>query len=265
MSQHFLKIGLSLPQKERSQLLDIRTIPECFELLELPGELAAEAPLLRSEQPLFDEFEFFNFRNLIDSSLTCQLTRENQVIVQEYKKQLRELFAVARQSKAETVSIDPDWETLLQDAERMRIFDDVLRSTAGDREFYQLTVTLAVRMPGSNRTEIVKSLDLLHKLANYRVKLSLDIHPHELLNCPIDWESLLNHFRFDASDIRFCYASELGNKLLYKHIEPIINGVKKWQYPLNIYLAPSGRADLNELAEMIKSVNQELPTDESQR
>lgn len=254
MNQNLIKTGLSLAGCDRC-LKDIDYIPECFEYAELSGEMLADIIELRKSHPLWSEFEFFNFRNLISSSLTCQLTSENKVIVQEYKKQLRTLFAMAHDCKAQYASIDPDWENLCNDADRMKIFADVLSSTAGDRDYYNIDLLISVRLPGSGAVTATESLQLLHKLPSHRVKLALDINPHELINSNIDWEKLLKKFRFDVPLIRFCYASELGNKLLYIHIAPVVEVLKKFQQEFFVYLAPSGKADWDELAETAKAIN----------
>ena len=263
MSQSLLKTGLSLPFTE-SELKNIEYIPECFEYVELSGEALADMVELRKTHPLWSEFEFCNFRNIISSNLTCQLTSENKVIVQEYKKQLRELFSQAMKCKAGFVSIDPDWETLCSDSDRMKIFADVLSSTAGDRNFYNIELLISVRLPGSGAVPATESLQMLRKLPSHRVKLALDINPHELINSNIEWGKLLRKFRFDAPVIRFCYASELGNKLLYSHIGAVIEELKKLNQEFFIYLAPSGKADLEELAETAQAINGKS-NDESQR
>ena len=125
MKDHGLKIGLSLPCTDCGELQTFEHIPECFEYAELTGETLAGVSQLHKEHPLWSEFEFFNFRNIISSALTCQLTSENQVIVQEYKKELRKLLAQAQACKAKCVSIDPDWENLCGNHERLQIFNDV--------------------------------------------------------------------------------------------------------------------------------------------
>ena len=251
-----LKIGLSLPFTG-SSLKDVDYIPDCFEYTELTGEALADIKEICKTHPVWSEFESCNFRNIISSALTCQLTSENKVIVQEYKKQLRELFSQAMECKAAFVSIDPDWETLCNDPDRMKIFADVLSSTAGDRNFYNIDLLISVRLPGSGALAATESLQMLHQLPSHRVKLALDINPHELINSNIDWGKLLKKFRFDAPVIRFCYASELGNKLLYNHIAPVIDELKKLKQEFFIYLAPSGKANLDELAQTAQAINPE--------
>ena len=255
MSGDLLKIGISLPFNDSGELKNIEYIPECFEYMELSGETIIDAEKLQKEHPLFSEFAFFNFRDIISSSLTCQLTADNKVIVQEYKKQLRTLFAMAAACKARYVSIDPDWETLYCNKERMQIFSDILASTAGDRDFYNINLLISIRLPGSGALAAAESLQMLHKLPPHRVKLALDIHPHELINSNIEWEKLLRKFRFDAKVIRFCYASDLGNKLLYVHIAPIVEALKKLQQEIYTYIAPSGKADMEELAQTAQAIN----------
>lgn len=252
-----LKCGLSLSCTEISQLSSYTALPECVEWLEISGELAAEAAALRSELSWMQEFDLVNFRNLLSSTLSSMLTPENQVIVPDYKKQLRELMQCARECGAREVGIDPDWEALYLDPLRRKIFDDVLRSTAGDREYFDMTLSLTVRIPGSGQTAVGNSLKLLHKLSNYRVNLALDIYPHELLNSQVDWPEILKGFRFDVSCIRFCYVSDLGNRLLYRHIEPVIKTVKAWQRPLNIAIAPSAQVDTDGLEELINAIHGE--------
>ena len=255
MSGDLLKIGISLPVTDSAELKNIEYIPECFEYIELSGETVNDAGKLHKSHPLFSEFSFLNFRNIISSSLTCQLTSDNKVIVQEYKKQLRALFAMASECKAQYVSIDPDWENLYCSKERMQIFNDILASTAGDRDFYNINLLISIRLPGSGALAAAESLQMLHKLPPHRIKLALDIHPHELINSNIEWEKLLRKFRFDAKVIRFCYASDLGNKLLYNHIAPVIEELKKLKQEYYIYIAPSGNADWEELAETAKAIN----------
>ena len=255
MKDNFLKIGLSLPAADSSELKNIEYLPECFEYAELCGEVLADITELRKTHPLWSEFEFFNFRNIISSALTCQLSGENRFIVQEYKKELRNLFAQARECGARYASIDPDWENLYSNPERMAIFADVLTSTAGDRDYCNIELLISVRLPGSGALPATESLQMLHKLPSHRVKLALDIHPHELLNSTIEWEKLLKKFRFDVPLIRFCYASDLGNKLLYNHIAPVIEDLKKLKQEYYIYIAPSGNADWEELAETAKAIN----------
>ena len=147
---------------------------------------------------------------------------------------------------AETAGIDPDWEQLSADKNKLELFNDILRATAGDRENYQIDLAIAVRLPGSGGIPVKDAAQLLNKLCCHRVKLALDIHPHELLAAPVEWEKLLANFRFNTSCVRFCYPSELGNKLLYQHIAPIIEVLKKLKQECFIYLAPSGKADLEE-------------------
>ena len=254
MSDSLLKIGLSLPFAETAALANIDYIPECFELIELPGEAVFDAHTLKETASCWQEFECFNFRDLIPSALTCQLSPENRMIIQEYKKKLRDLLERAHAGKAEYAGLDPDWESLAADPGKLAVFNDILRSTAGDRAYYNIDLYITVRLPGSGSCSVHESIALLHKLSNYRVKLALDIYPHELLKSQIDWQELLNKFRFETGCIRLCYQSELGNKLLFQHIEKIVKPLHKWQKEVHIYLAPSGRANYDELAETAKSI-----------
>ena len=256
MKDNYLKIGLSFQAADSGELKNMDYIPECFEYAEFSGEVLADMAELRKTHSLWSEFEFFNFRNIISSNLTCQLTTASKVIVQEYKKELRNLFAKAGECKAQYASIDPDWENLYQNPERMKIFTDILNSTAGDREYYNIALLINVRLPGSGAVAAAESLQMLHKLPSHRVKLALDIHPHELISSNIDWRKLLRKFRFDVPVIRFCYASELGNKLLYNHIAPVIEELKQLRQEYYIYFAPGGSADWDELAETAKAINE---------
>ena len=249
------KIGLSLPYTAASELETFTDLPEIFDLLELRGELAADASLLKKNHPLIQEFTRLDFRDLMPAVLTGALAGQHRSIVQEYKKKLREMFALAANCNAAFVSIDPDWESLCADPEKLAVFNDVLQSTAGDREYFDLTLLIAVRVPGSGNMNINKSLELLHKISSYRVKLALDINPHELLKSQLDWQSVLAPFRFEVPVVRFCYHSELGNKLLYQHIERVIAAMRSWKQPTIIYLAPGGRADWEELAAMAENIN----------
>ena len=264
MNKTCLRIGLSLPHTDASGLENILSIPEAFDILELDGELSGQLSNINSQYPWLQDFEYFNFRNLLPASLTRQLCEENIAIIPEYKKQMRELLLRVHALHAETVSIDPDWEILSRDESRRQIFNDILCSTAGDRECCQIELVIPVRIPGSGQVNITDSVKLLYQLSNYRVKLALDIYPHELLNSNLNWADLLRHFRFDISAVRLCYESELGNKLLYKHIEPVIEVLKKFNQTINVYFAPSGRADLNELAEVAQQIKQGTVPNESQ-
>ena len=263
MSNSLIKCGISLPFTDIADFRALDDLPEAFEFVELRGDVVKSAALLQKEHPVLQEFEFFNFRDLIDSSLTCQLTPENRAIVQEYKKELRELFNYAHICGAETAGIDPDWEQLSADKNKLELFNDILRATAGDRENYQIDLAIAVRLPGSGGIPVKDAAQLLNKLCCHRVKLALDIHPHELLAAPVEWEKLLANFRFNTSCVRFCYPSELGNKLLYKHIEPVVKVLKKFQQNIYVYIAPSGKADFNELADLINFIGQENQINES--
>ena len=263
MSNSLIKCGISLPFTDIADFRALDDLPEAFEFVELRGDVVKSAALLQKEHPVLQEFEFFNFRDLIDSSLTCQLTPENRAIVQEYKKELRELFNYANNCGAETAGIDPDWEQLSADKNKLELFNDILRATAGDRENYQIDLAIAVRLPGSGGIPVKDAAQLLNKLCCHRVKLALDIHPHELLAAPVEWEKLLANFRFNTSCVRFCYPSELGNKLLYQHIEPIVKVLKKFQQNIYVYIAPSGKADFNELADLINFIGQENQINES--
>lgn len=256
-ASQFFRYGLSLPGTDVGSLQEINSIPEVFELIELSGELIRDISILREKNALFTEFSSINFRNLLPENLTCQLTTAPAAIIAEYKKQLRELLGFAHECNAQTVSIDPDWTNLVAEKSRRQIFDDVLRSTAGDREYNAVCLALAVRIPHTGVQSLPESVDLLHKLANYRVKLVLDINPHELLGREIDWLEELKIFRFSASHVRFCYPSELGNKLLYKHIEQVIKALKSWKREVPIYIAPSGKANFDELADLVKTINSE--------
>ena len=254
MSNSQLKVGLSLPFTEIADLANIDNIPECFELAELSGETVMDINNLPEKCVLREEFESINFRDLIPASLTSQLSGENTMIIQEYKKKLRDLLERAHAGKAEYAGLDPDWESLAADPGKLAVFNDILRSTAGDRAYYNIDLYITVRLPGSGSCSVHESIALLHKLSNYRVKLALDIYPHELLKSQIDWQELLNKFRFETGCIRLCYQSELGNKLLFQHIEKIVKPLHKWQQEVHIYLAPSGRANYDELAETAKSI-----------
>ena len=255
--EQFFTAGLSLPCTTAEALQNIHEIPECFEKLELSGELIHDAANLRRENPLLSEFEEINFRNILPENLTAQLTLSDGMIVNEYKKQLRELFMRAHECGSSYVSIDPEWEALFSSESRRRILNDVLISTAGDREYYNMTLAITVRFVRERVLDPAKSLEFLHSINNYRVKLVLDINPHDLRKSETDWQKVLKMFRFDTAAVRFCYPSELGNKLLYPHIEPFIEALKLWKQETLIYIAPSGRADFNELAETVKAINSE--------
>lgn len=257
MSFSNIKFALSLPGTEKVQLDDIDNIPEIFEKLELTGDLINEAAAIQREHRSISEFTSLNFRNLIPAPLTRQLNQENGAIVQSYKQQLRELMQKAADCGAEYISLDPDWETLFTDTGKRAVFDDILRSTAGDREYSQLSVAIAVRLPGSGQINAAESVNLLHKLANHKVQLALDINPHELLNADINWQDFLRHFRFDTVCVRLCYESDLGNKLMKNHIIDIIRALQIWQRKITVCLAPSGAADITGLAQLAESIKTE--------
>lgn len=257
------KIGLSLPFATAAELENIADLPDNFEYLELSGELAAEAAWLQKNHPVVQEFTRLDFRNIMPAALSGVLTDQSPVIVHEYKKKLREMFALAAQCGASYVSIDPDWESVFEHEERVEVLNDLLRSTAGDREYYNLTLLIAVRVPGSGALHIQESLKLLNKLSSYRVKLVLDINPHELLKSQIQWQTLLAPFRFEVESVRFCYNSELGNKLLYAHIAAMVEAMQRWHRSIHIYIAPSGRADYTELSGMATQINSGATENES--
>ncbi len=256
---HFqpFNFGFSMPPGHEPE--NWPELPECFEVLELPGG-ALDLPL-ETVQAYLDaqEFERVNFRDLAPGNLSAQVTLESGVIVQEYKTQLRRLSELAHRFHAATAGLNPDWETIVRDPDRVRVLNDIFQSTAGDREYYHLEFNLAVRMPGAGTVAPVQSLNLLNRLSGYRVKLALDINPHEMLAAPPDWHKVLTPFRFEVSTVRLCYESELGNQLLYKHIAPILQALCSWRREINLYFAPSGRADLHGLADVVQQANRELP------
>ena len=89
-AEQFFTVGLSLPCTTAEALQNIHEIPECFEKLELSGELIHDAANLRWENPLWSEFEEINFHNILPENLTAQLTQSDGMIVNEYKKHARQ-------------------------------------------------------------------------------------------------------------------------------------------------------------------------------
>ena len=231
-------------------------LPEIFEMLELPGSVL-ETPEALHRYLKREEFTHCDFRDLIPARLSREVTGESRAIVTEYKEQLRKLLLLARDFGAQGVGIDPDWEVLSTDHAATAVWNDILRATAGDRALAGVTLRIPIRIPGASGRAAAEMLPWLHRLANYRLAPVPDINPHELLNRKIDWDAVLEPFRFEVDTVRFCYESELGNRLLYSHVAAILQCLRRWRRELAIYLAPTGPADLKVLAELIREAEKE--------
>jgi len=116
---------------------------------------------------------------------------------------------------------------------------------------------IPVRIPGAAGRAAREAAGWLLHLAGTQVGLALDINPHELLRQQIDWDDLLAPFRFEADAVRLCYESELGNRLLYVHVQALLTALRRWRRDVAVYLAPSGRADWNALAEVVRMAEKE--------
>jgi len=254
-TERFLKFGLSLTP-EAGGVAALPELPECFELLELPGTVLDDPGAL-CDYLGREQFAGCDFRNLIPAKITREVTDQNPAIAAEYKEQLRRLMALAHEFGAAAVGLDPDWEMLCDYPAQLAVFNDILRSTAGDRAGTRLDFQLAVRIPGAGSHSAAEALPWLNRLVNDRVQLALDINPHELLSREIDWASTLAPFRFEVDTVRLCYESELGNRLLYQHVAGLLAALRGWRREVAVYLAPSGRADYAELAELARRAAQE--------
>ncbi|MPN00656.1 hypothetical protein SDC9_147852 [bioreactor metagenome] len=253
--ERLLKFGLSLTP-EAGGVAALPALPECFELLELPG-MVLDEPGVLSDYLGREQFAGCDFRNLIPAKITREVTDQNPAIAAEYKEQLRRLMALAHEFGASGVGLDPDWEMLCDYPAQHAVFNDILCSTAGDRAGLRMDFQLTVRIPGTGSRPAGAALQWLNRLVNDRVKLALEINPHELLNREIDWSSTLTPFRFEVDTVRLCYESELGNRLLYQHVAGLLEALRGWRREVAVYLAPSGRADYDELAELAHRAMQE--------
>ena len=255
MAHGQLKFGLSLPLGSGG-VAALPALPDAFEVLELPGgaldETAALKEFLRRE-----DFACCDFRDLIAARLSREITGESRAIVTEYKEQLRRMLKEAASFGAQCAGIDPDWERLSADPAATAVWNDILRATAGDRMASGIRLRIPVRIPGTAGVAVRKAAEWLLRLAGSQLSLALDVNPHELLHQKIDWDEALTPFRFEADVVRLCYESELGNQLLYVHVQTLLAALRRWRREVTIYFAPSGRADLEALAEVVRAAEKE--------
>lgn len=255
MAQGQLQFGLSLPLGSQG-VAALPQLPDVFEILELPGNALDEPAALKSYLKR-EDFPACDFRDLIAARLSREITGESRAIVTEYKDQLRRMLKQAGEFGAQAVGLDPDWEKLCADPAATAVWNDILRATAGDRMAAGIRLRIPVRVPGTAGRAAREAADWLLRLAGSQLSLVLDVNPHELLRQQTDWFDMLAPFRFAVDAVRFCYESELGNQLLYVHIQPFLAALRRWRREIIVYLAPSGRADLEALAEVVQAAEKE--------
>ena len=255
MAHDQLKFGLSLPLGNGG-VAALPALPDAFELLELPGS-ALDEPTALKEFLRREDFADCDFRDLIAAPLSREITGESRAIVTEYKEQLRRMLKEAAGFGAQYAGIDPDWERLCADPAATAVLNDILRATAGDRMASGIRLRIPVRIPGTAGRAAQEAAAWLLRLAGSQLSLALDVNPHELLHQKIDWDTLLAPFRFEVDVVRLCYESELGNQLLYVHVQTLLAALRRWRREIAIYFAPSGRADLEALAEVVRAAEKE--------
>ena len=100
-----------------------------------------------------------------------------------------------------------------------------------------ITLLLPVRIPLDDSVDIDDYITFLRDVMSPNIKLSLNIHPHEIRDLEIIAKSI-SKIRYFLNAVTFIYEPETGNALVKKLILPWLEELEKICYNKPIFLLP---------------------------
>jgi hypothetical protein len=222
------KLGISLAWSG----MDSHAIADCLELpgldaLAIPSEALPNATL-KSYLEKRPEAQLHAGR-IIDQAVSQNILYAPKGMRDSFSRQVASLLAAAEERGFSSASLDLGLESALDDAHLRSSAIAMIRSLAPILLKGELKLLLPCRAPSLGKASYPALLaDFIKDCMTPRVKMSLELHPHELLP-DFQPSAHVRGAEFDIALATLMFNADAGNRLVKAHIEPWIS-----------YLAPYG-------------------------
>ena len=197
--------------------------PECadrknFQAAELPFEYLSGLPDFELEK-LRKRYRLLHCGNLLAPSLTTLILDAGKNMQREFVRTCAGLFRRLAELQLSAGALDFSLVQTLQDDERRKILSGLLRKLHPALQETGITLLLPMRLPLTDPALREKITGFLRDTMIPRLKLRLEIYPHELKQ-DFSPEALAGTFRLETGSVLFCCNADCGNRLLRQHLTP---------------------------------------------
>ncbi|MFA7230995.1 MAG: hypothetical protein WC071_06965 [Victivallaceae bacterium] len=232
------KFGISLDYYPTNAELPA-VFAKAMRVIELSGFFLTEDGQSAKIRKKLKSFERIFFRDALSPAMTREMPQQSGAILAEFKHHFRGLLKLASKLNSRGFSADFDIERAFSNDSYRQQMLSLLKCFYGELHASDLNLLLPVRVPFLPEvTSAEQYLDILKQLMFPNIKLSIDIHPHELAGKPFSPSELLHWLRFDTAVIRFVYEPETGNHLVEKLITPWLDWIKQSSMTCDVIFVP---------------------------
>ena len=210
----FASARLELTPERLAECADRKT----FQAAELPFEYLAGLPEHELEK-LRKRYRLLHCGNLLAPSLTTLILDAGKNMQREFVRTCAGLFRRMAELQLPAGALDFSLVQTLRDDERRKIFFGLLRKLHPALQETGITLLLPVHLPLPDPAWKVKITGFLRETMIPRLKLRLEIWPHELKQ-DFSPEDLAGTFRLETGSVLFCCNADCGNRLLRQHLTP---------------------------------------------
>jgi len=244
-----LKFGISLSGGLHEWISALKIIDvSIFDKVELPGECmdsrANRSSLESTTNDIFKifaqnkrRFEVISVTDIAPAVISGEMAEQSSGIREDFVENIRlSLTELAKLGiKACSLNIAP--ETTFDNEEKRERKIMLLKRITPFLYDKKINLSIPVRMPSVSDLDFGNYLTFAREAMSPYIKLSANIHPHEIKNKKTPAE-LLCPFRFLMDSISFIYEPEAGNILVDELMMPWFELLDKYQFSGTVIFVP---------------------------
>lgn len=199
---------------------------KAYELLDVPGFTAAEIQheLLFSddamEKKVFtDRFKSVHAGSIIDRSLSSYVLSASRSIQDDFVAECEKVMEKLARRGLRSMTMDFGMNTVLASPELRSGALEILRRLAPGLVRLKITLMLPFRIPALTSVRPADMSAFLRESMIPNLKVSLDIHPHEL-HSDFTVKDAAGTLPYEARSVFFTYDADCGNRLMKQHLQP---------------------------------------------
>ncbi len=228
--------GISLVYGPDQMAQSLKGLPrEVFSGLEISGQSVENESVLQKLGGA--GFAVSNIRNVFDSSLTSIISEQPDRIAEDFRTRFSSFCEKAAECGASTLTMDFGFDSAFEKPiiEAPRI--EFVKSLAPLIHNADFRLLLPVRIPSAPGSSAVFYNSIIRKVMSDRVRLSIDIYPHEIVR-GFQPDEALRPYRFTMELLRLVYEPEAGNILVEKTIRQWLEPLAALDYDGTVVFCP---------------------------
>ena len=210
-----------------------------FSAVELPAEyFTAEAD--PSAKRWKERFSILQCGDLLAPDLAEQVLTANKNIQTEFLLTCEETIRLLAAAGIRCGALDFSLASALREPARLEWLATVLRKLHPALLKNDFTLMLPLPLPLSGPEDAAKVMQFLREQMVAKVKLRLEIHPHQL-KPEFQPEKIAGTLRLETRSVLFCTNADSGNRLLRAHLAPWLRYFALTGFPGPFLFAPFSR------------------------